>query len=321
MTCPSRSRPGAALAVAIVVLVLVECIVVAMVHAAMLERRAGSNVETALRLRLAAEAAANQAVARWTPAMDSLLLPGARLQLAPAPDGGPHGIATTVRLERLFGGVFLVEAQAGIPQLPAARGSAALAVMAPLLATDADIGTAALTAASTTITTSGSVGVTSGDPASPCPAPGAAAIALADLAGLVVANPASAVGAVIEADPDALITRDLPRMRAAAARAARDSLLRFWPDRMRVVDGIDGVVVAGRDLVIATGAALRGVVIVAGDLVVEEGAIIVGAAHVAGHAHIAGRIMLDACAADSAAQAARLRHARPLHGRRSLSGF
>jgi hypothetical protein len=326
MTCPPRSRPGGALIVAIVVLVLVECIVVAMVHAAMLERRAGGNVETALRLRLAAEAAANQAAARWSPAMDSLLLPGARLELQPEPVAGPHGVVTTARMERLFGGIFLVEAQAGIPQLPAARGSAALAVVAPLLATEADVATAALTAASATVTATGFIGMASSDPtsshaASPCSTSGTVAIALSDLSGLDVSRAASIDGAVIEVDADAMVTRDMPRVRASALRAAYDSLLRFWPDRMRVVDGITGVVVAGRDLVVATGATFRGVAIVAGDLVVEEGGAIVGAAHVAGHAHVAGYIMLDPCAADSAAHAARLRHARPLYGRRSLPGF
>src|SRR5690606_25841825 len=81
-------RPGAALILAIVIVVVIQCLVVGTLHLAMQEHRLATNGATTLRLRLAAEAALRTAPDRWRPALDSLAMGTAdSVHAVVSPDG------------------------------------------------------------------------------------------------------------------------------------------------------------------------------------------------------------------------------------------
>jgi hypothetical protein len=141
-----QNRPGVALAAAIVVLILIECIVAGMVHTVMTERRSAANAELALRARLAAASAAAAAAAAWTPGMDSLGTAGSAVLL----DGvGPRRWTRCPHRRGAAGRAACSScgpSPAG-PAAPVARAAEAILVVPPAFHIGADPAGAALSAA------------------------------------------------------------------------------------------------------------------------------------------------------------------------------
>jgi hypothetical protein len=309
-----QNRPGVALAAAIVVLLLIECIVAGMVHIVMIERRSSANAELALRARLAAASAAAAAAAAWTPAMDSLAAPGSAVLLGVEPVAG---LDVRTGVERLVDGLFLVRAIASRTSPPVARAADAILVVPPAFHIGADPAAAALSAAAVVLE-SGAV-VDAGN--REC-APGDAAAVRLTSGDQPSVGPGVVVGgSTVLVDSAASLVRDMARVRVAAAAAAGDGVLHASSDLLRLTAAFDGVIVTAGDLILEPGAHVRGLVLVGGRLFLEAGALIEGAAHVRFAAQVAGEIRFDGCLARDAAFDAALHRPRPFTPRSRVPAF
>jgi hypothetical protein len=317
VSSPLRARSGGALALALIVLLVIDCVVLGIVHLAMLERRLADNAATALRLRLAAESAARVAAVAWSPALDSLA-PGGSAQLLLAVTD-PHGVSATAAIERLSAVLFLVRTAARLPDPRPGRASAALLLVVPALSEAMDPAAAALTAATARVTPTGSIDAGNGE-CTHDPVPAARLLRTDDFA---VIEPGTVHGSVVPLDDPLTLTGQLPRILAAAANTAAlgERELLFTPGDLLFDDTGAGVIVAGGSVTFAAGSSFSGLVIAAGSFVLSEDAAIRGAAHVLGSAELRGSLVLDACAVLSAVGATGLRRPRPLAERAWLPWF
>jgi hypothetical protein len=128
-TWPRRS--GASLALALAMLVLIECVVVGTLHLAMLERQLASSAAAVLRLRLAAEAALADASTMWPPAADSLVAGGSGIQLFDR--RGRDGLRVTASLRCTVSGACIIRSTAAEPPAGNGAATAAMLVLPPLL--------------------------------------------------------------------------------------------------------------------------------------------------------------------------------------------
>ncbi|MEX1183646.1 MAG: hypothetical protein WEF86_10465 [Gemmatimonadota bacterium] len=136
-----KTRRGAVLLVALLILMMVSCLVVGTLHLAILERRLAGNVDTALRLRLAAENAARLSLQAWTPGLDSMSRGIPPMLLLNGTTTDRIEYATTA--ERA-GTAFLIRAEARRPPPSPARAAAALLVLPPPLPPGVPVAAAAL---------------------------------------------------------------------------------------------------------------------------------------------------------------------------------
>jgi hypothetical protein len=310
-----QNRPGVALAAAIVVLILIECIVAGMVHIVMIERRSSANAELALRARLAAASAAAAAAAAWAPAMDSLGTAGSAVLL----DGvGPiAGLDVRTDVERLADGLFLVRAVASRTSPPVARAADAILVVPPAFHIGADPAGAALSAASVVLESGAIVDAGNRE----CATEDAAAVRVTSGHQPSLEPGALVVGSTMLVDSAASLVRDMARVRVAAAAAVGDGVVHASSDLLRLAAAFDGVIVAAGDLILEQGAHVRGLVLVGGQLFLEAGALIEGAAHVRLAAQIAGEIRFDGCLARNVALDAALHRPRPFKTRSRVPAF
>jgi hypothetical protein len=337
-----RLRPerGGALVMAIIVLVIVECIVAGTLHIAMVERRVAVNTDVALRLRLAAGTAAHAAVAAWPAALDSL----AAGDTFTAPVSSPaEGVGVTARIERLPGSLFLVRATATLPPPHPGRGRATLLVLPPALRRDADLVGAALTAGSAEIDATATVDAAEQE----CATASAPAVRITGATDPVL-WPAAAVGGSVVADPaTGSPAHDMPRVVSAVA-ASVDGAWRATPEEpdsgagsvadpvpltgaggrlhfaagdLRLQTRVAGVLVVAGNVVLEPGAGISGLLLAGAGLVLHEGASLTGAAHVAGNAVVRGAVRFDACQALEAARAAGLYRPHPYPGRAAPPPF
>lgn len=310
-----RARHGAALVVAIIVLVVIDCIVVGTVHLAILERRLADNGVLALRLRLAAESSARLAAAAWSPVLDSIL-PGDTPTIASMMRTA-DGFDTHTTAERLNDGTFLVRASAHQPAPHPGRANAAILVVPPAFRHDSDPAAAALTAATALIAAAGTVDT--GDPE--CGDGGAMAVRLTGGMAPAVHDDASFDGAVAYMDEAESLVRDLPRIAAAIAAAPPHDLMTFVDGDVLIDEDMGGVLVATGGITITAATTFRGLLIGGGSLTIDETAVLHGAAHVAADAAIHGLVRLDTCAIHDAIQTTLLHRPRPLPERPWIPAF
>jgi hypothetical protein len=310
-----QNRPGVALAAAIVVLLLIECIVAGMVHIVMIERRSSANAELALRARLAAASAAAAAAAAWTPAMDTLVAPGSAVLLDSVEPVAGLDVRTGV--ERLADGLFLVRTVASRTSPPVARAADAILVVPPAFHIGADPAAAALSAASVVLESGGVIDAGNRE----CAPGDAAAVRLTSRDEPYVGPGAVVVGGTMLVDSAASLVRDMARVRVAAAAAAGDGVIHTSSELLRLAAPFDGVIVTAGDLILEPGAHVRGLVLVGGRLFLEAGALIEGAAHVRFAAQVAGEIRFDGCLARNAAFDAALHRPRPFTPRSRVPAF
>jgi hypothetical protein len=310
-----RARPGAALVVAIVVLVVIDCIVAGTVHLAILERRLADNAALALRLRLAAESSARLAAAAWSPGLDSIL-PGDAPTIT-SMTRTADGLDTYSTVERLNDGLFLVRATAQQPAPHPGRANAAILVIPPAFRHGIDPAAAALTAATALIGATGTI-----DTGAPeCADRNATAVRLTGGMAPTVHDDASLDGAVEYIGEAESLTRDLPRVEAAIAAATPHDLITFVEGDVMIDEDMDGVLVATGGVTITAATTFRGLLIGGGSLTIDEMAALHGAAHVAAHATIQGLVRLDTCTIHDIVLATLLHRPRPLPERPWIPAF
>jgi hypothetical protein len=301
-------RRGAALVVAIVVLVLIGFLSTALLQSSVQEVRIASYSELALRLRLHAEATAATVAGHWTPAMDSLEV---RRHLQVRIDS-----STEAAVEYLGGGLHLVRATAAGPAGIPAKASAALLTFAPALRPGLDPGAAALSAASATVLNGGSI-----DGHDAACAGDRSAVLLPGGGTFEAAAGGTVKGDIVPGRIAEQLLGALPRLLTAAAAIPAGGPLRFHTGDLSLAQHFVGVMLVTGSLVILEGAQVTGLVVAGGDLDVRAGASISGAAHVAGSARVAGSIRRDACSARAAAADAALTRSRRARLRSGVPAF
>src|SRR5690606_1902626 len=131
--CPV-SRRGAALALTLVLLVVLECVVIGTMHLALQEHRIGANRVTSLALRLEVENAVRRALGYWSASIDSMATgPEHRIPIAAAATG-----LASASVERLNAGLYIVRGEAREAPPRVGRAVAQLLVMPPLIGADVD---------------------------------------------------------------------------------------------------------------------------------------------------------------------------------------
>jgi Tfp pilus assembly protein PilX len=304
------NRPGAALVIALVVLVIIECVIVGTMHLAMMERRVAHNALLAARLRLAAGSAARAAAVRWSPALDSLAQ-GVRF---PVHADSAGSIMTHATVERLNGGLLLVRATAEEPPPGHGRTAAAVIVVPPALPAGINPAAAAVSA-TTVVAADGAAIMAEGGECG-----GYVAVRLGG-GRMDVAATAVVIGEVESIQKDLMVTRNMTRLAVAAAAAAKPEHVLFVDGSARIDHAFTGVVIAGDDVIVPDGGRVRGLVVAGRDVVIEQGATVEGAVHAAGLADVHGAVRVDACAVRDVLTATGLDRPRPFPGRSWIPAF
>lgn len=311
-----RRRPGTALLLTLLAVLVLDCVILGTLHLAILEDRLARNAGAALRLRLAAEGAARMAAAHWSEAAESLEPGGEPLLLlsGTAPDGDLHDVS----LIRVNGGVFLLEATARQPAPGFGRRHASLLLKAPALPPSVRAVVAALaTPGPVRIGAGASIGalVVPG-----CEETGTTALLVAGFDDVEPWPHAGVEGEIALLEPVTDVTAHHERMAGALQDPPHPSATVVSGDLLLEHDAA-GVLVVGGDLVIAAGVRFTGFILVGGVLTVEEGAVLDGAAHAAGGAEIGGTLRLDVCAANDALADVGSRRPRVLSARAWIPAF
>jgi hypothetical protein len=125
------ARPGASLALALCVLVVIECVILGTFHLALLERQLAHNSSAALRLRLAADATLAFAAASWDEAAEDAI---ANHRSSTLWRGEPaQGISGVAVLHPVGGHAALLRAEVREDPPAAGVASAAALLLPPLL--------------------------------------------------------------------------------------------------------------------------------------------------------------------------------------------
>jgi hypothetical protein len=323
-TALRADRRGAALVLALLLLVVLDCIVIGALHLSLQEHRIGVNRAMLLRLRLDAESGARLALAYWSARFDSLHV-GSQYRVA-IPEAG--GGRADVNIERLGDRLFLIQSIAAEPQPRAGRSSARLLVMPPALPDGIDPAAAPLSAASEVHVLA--TGMLDADVSAKCGAPaGAAYAALITGPTPLQADDGAQIDGmiglfrrpnlIVEYDRIAEIAAGTPFITIVpgdttlrAGDASGTAGLASGSDH---TEPVSQVLLVGGTLNIAGGTAFRGLIIARGSVTIEAGASVHGAVHAAGTATIAGAVRLDTCAVSGAVQESGMDRPRPAGSR------
>jgi hypothetical protein len=305
------NRDGAALVLALLVLLVLEAVVLGTLYLTVQERRIAHNGVTALRLRLAAESAARAAAATLPAALDSLVAGAISRETIATGDGG---LVLRTVYQRVDTVLVLAFAEAAEPPPRAGRARAALLVEPPLLPLQR-IPDAALTAgAAVRLRDRASLAATSEPACEHDTERSADALRLPALhllqrdAGALVDGTTAMIP--LTSDWAALIARI-----AATLRSARvDTSYHDTTDASGVI-AVDG------DLTLPANAAVRGVLLVSGSLLIEPGAVVDGIVLATGPIDVHGTIRFSSCAARAAIRAAGLHRPRTYSMRTSIAAF
>lgn len=311
----TADRRGAALVLALLILVVLDCIVIGALHLSLQEHRIGTNRAMALRLRLDAESGARLALGHWSPRIDTMPT-GSQHRIALPLDGAG---AADVNIERLGEHLFLVHSTAAEPEPRVGRASARVLLMPPPLPPGIDPAAAPLSAAGIVHLVSTGVlqlpATTDCDPSSNAMY---AALVTQPFAWTVDAGARldGPVGSLTQ--PSAIAAYDritgLAGGRTSVAIAHGDTTIH--PGAAADIDSVGTgpvpqVLMVGGSLTIAAGVTIRGLVISRGAVILEEGASVDGAVHAGANATIAGTIMLNPCAVARAVDASGLDRPSP----------
>jgi hypothetical protein len=309
-----RPRSGAGLLLALVVLVVLECVVLGSMHLALLERQVADNAHTLLRLRIGAESAARTVLAHWTPDLDTMSMGVVPFTIS---IDTADGVIRALAAERLTEHLFLIRGEARQPPPLPGRGAALLLLVPPPLPPAVSVAGAALHAGGAVRLLEGGAVVVP-ELRSACDGPDVVALQVADLTRVEGRHDAVQGGTSL-LSPQSDAAAHLQRLRSLAAAGSRPGLRLVDGDTVVSTD-FTGVLLVGGNLLL-TAARFEGLAIVGGDLTLSEGASISGAVHVAGSAAVQGRLELDGCAAARATADARLRVPMPGRGRAWLPAF
>lgn len=302
-------RTGAALVMALLLLVVLDCIVLGTLHISLQEHRIGQNRRGVLQLRLDAESALRQIAGTWPEAFDSVVAGGhITVRVPDIP-------AAHVDAERLGEDLYVLDAAAVEPAPRAGRATARLLVRPPVLPRGSDPAAAPLSAgALVRVLPAGTLTIG----ASACDAsPPDHAVLLSASASLIV-EPGGIVQAPAGLLADGSLTTDFTRLAALSADRAGVSVV----SGDTVVQEVSaGILIVDGNLTLDAGARHDGLVIVRGSLTLGAGAVLVGAAQALGGAVLGGELRWDRCVVEDLVEAARFRSATPAGARPRLPSF
>jgi hypothetical protein len=288
------ARPGAALVLALLLLVVLDCIVLGTLHLALQEHRIGSNRADALRLRIVAENAIREGLGFWSGAVDSMASgsPG-RMLLQTG--------AAAARVERLGEHLFLIAAEAREPAPRVGRAAARLLVHPPALPRDIDAAPAPLSANGRVHVLAS--GIVTAQAAPECTPPARAASSILTRSPFDVVADA---GALLDGAPGLSGPRQiLTVLDRLIALSRHHRVLSVSTDTVLSSDAT-GVLVIDGSLTIAAGVHIRGLIVARGSISIEPGSAVTGAVHAGSDAVVAGTVQWSPCAVADAVSAARL---------------
>lgn len=302
-----RRRSGAALTMALLVIVILDCIVLGSLYLALQEVRIGGNGSAVLQLRLDAESGVRRALGLWTLEVDTMPAGNGRLMFDTLATAGAR-----VHVERLDDLLFLLESRAFERPPRVGRAAAGMLVAPPALAVGVDPAPAPLSSSGSVQVSATGVVVSA--------VPGGCAAAATPHA--ILAPPfsiTSASGASVDAPGGPLgsapLIHTFARLLALApphAVAAGDSA---------ITTGHSGILVVPGNLTITGGAIVSGLLVASGAVHVDPGAVVTGAVHAGGLLTVGGTVMWDPCGVKAAVHAAGLDRPRPAAVRAWLPAF
>jgi hypothetical protein len=302
-----RPRDGSALLLAVLVLLLVDCMVIGTLQIARLERRLAGAAVDLLTLRLEAEGALAVVVAEW-PAMADSLAPG-RPALRIAVEAAAPGHAADAELEALAGGVYVIRGRARREPPQTGAAAAAVLVLPPALPPSADAAPAAVSAQALSGTGTVSAAAAPGCLNEPRPA--------ALLVQHPVGNQPDIEGYVDVLDPADALPGRLTRIQTAAIDAPGVLI----EDDVVVEGHMTGVLITTYDATLIAGGRLDGLLIAGGTVRIDEGAVLHGAVHAGGAVKVDGHMQLDVCRVEEVVRASGLKRVRALRHRPAIPPF
>lgn len=301
-------RPGAALILAVLAIIVLDCIVLGMLNLALQEQRIGANRSVILQLRLDADGGVRRALGLWTPSIDTMSTGSAARRTLPAAQT-PGSI---VSIERLDGHLFLLESLAAEPPPRFGRASARLLVHPPALPPAVDPAPAPVSSAGPVyVQASGEV---SADAPAGCIA-GSSPNSILAPAFSVTLEAGATLDAPPGPPPQPAIMNDFLRL-MTLARPGFTAL----GDSTFTADGA-GLLIVDGNVTISAGAVFTGLLLTSGSVTIEPTGAAYGAIHAGAGLHIAGRVQWDPCAVTAAVDESGSSRPRPVGNRAWLPGF
>jgi len=304
------SRRGAALALTLVLLVVLECVVIGTMHLALQEHRIGANRVASIALRLEVENAVRRALGYWSASIDSMATgPEHRIPIAAATTG-----LASASVERLNAGLYIVRGEAREAPPRVGRAVAQLLVMPPLIGADVDPTPAPLVAEGMVTVRAG--GVVSAQAPSTCADSVAAHAVLAAAPGdLVIEAGAEMTGSGGPLPESSILQHIEPLLESTAfglVAVATDTL----------IDApFTGILVVAGNVTLGVNADVEGLVLASGTIDVQENVRVEGAVMARGGAVVAGSVAWNPCVVRQAVALAGLTRPRPAGPRAWLPAF
>ena len=303
-----RRRSGAALAMALLAIIVLDCIVLGSLYLALQEVRIGGNGAAVLQLRLDAESGVRRALGLWTLEIDTMPAgTGQQLMLDTLATAGAR-----VHVERLDDRLFLLHSGAFERPPRVGRTAARMLVAPPALAVGVDPAPAPLSSSGAVHVTA--TGVVVSAPAGGCAAPAPPHAVLAPLFGVTSAPGASIDAPVgtLGADPLILSFARLLALAPPGTVAAGDTAISA---------GHSGVLIVPGDLTVNGGAVVSGLLVASGSVRIDPGAVVAGAVHAGGLLTAGGIVRWNRCSVIAEVRAAGLDRPRPAAVRAWLPAF
>jgi hypothetical protein len=293
---------------ALLTLIILDCVVLGILHLALQEQRIGSNRSAVLQLRLDAESGLRLALGSWTAGIDSM------------ERGSPHRIpvptdemaGARVHAERLDEYLFLLESTAAEPPPRAGRAVTRLLVTPPALPPAVDPAPAPIVSA-------GPVHVMATGAVVSGPPPGCSAAAPSHG---ILAPPFTVTveaGAVLDAPAAPLPSKTLAGAFYRIAQLAPSQVVARSDSTIAATSS--GVLVVVGNVTIAAHAAFRGLLIASGSVRIESDADMIGVVHAGAGVTVAGHIQWDPCVIAVAIRDAGLDQPRPAGPRAWIPAF
>lgn len=293
---------------ALLAIIILDCIVLGSLYLALQELRIGGNSAAVLQLRLGAESGARRALGLWTLEIDTMPAgTGQRVLFDTLATAGAHA-----HVERVDDLLFLVQSAAFERPPRFGRAAARMLVAPPALAVGVDPAPAPLSSSGAVHVTATGVVISA--------TPGGCAAAAPPNA--VLAPPSgvtSAPGASIDGPSGALGADTLIHTFARLAALAPPHTVASGDTA--VSGGHSGILIVPGNLTINGGAVVDGLVVASGSVSIHAGAVVAGAVHAGGLLTVAGTVTWDPCGVITEVGAAGLDRPRPAAGRAWLPAF
>lgn len=267
MSGRAAGRPGIALLMTLLGVLVLEVVIAGAFHVVMQQRRIATSYTRGVQLEHAARAAAAAVLAQWAGLGTDSLAVGAEAVVAAADDGGAHTAATLLRVAPEL---FLLRAEAQFTATGETRAVAALLRELTLGEFLSGIRAAAVAG------TAAVVGTLDGTPPSDCDLPAGAP---AEVSAILVADDGAEGGDTTGARN---AFSQLSGLDLGALADAPPGLIVHPGDLTLAADVDEAAVVVHGDLVVEDGVRVRGLVLVGGALLLRPGASVHGAVQVGG---------------------------------------